>query len=110
MDPYLLRNSVRSIGGGTVRYRGITWLAHRDLPIVVGDSTSVGTVEILWDGRVVESFDVQPSDSLLVADGTSVPPGTYVIERPEWIRYVRADLPPGTEATVRWSEAHGHDT
>ena len=53
----------------------------------------------------MESFGVRRGDYLLVADGATVAPRTTLVAHDPWSRRVRADIPHGVEATVRWSEA-----
>jgi hypothetical protein len=93
-----------SIGGGVVQYRDIAWLECPDRPDIIGECTSSGSIDILWNGRVMESFRIRVGDPLLVADGATIAPGTWLVGR-SWSLRVRADLPHGENAIVHWSDA-----
>lgn len=95
---------MKSLGGGLVRYAGMTWIECPERPDAVGQCTAPGTIEILSGGGVVERFDALPGDTILVQEGATIRPETVVIESGALARGVRADLPHGVEAVVRWCE------
>ena len=68
---------MKSLGGGRVRYAGITWIECPERPDVVGQCTAPGTIEVLSEGSVVERFDALPGDILLSFRG-----GTGAAELP----------------------------
>jgi len=97
---------MKTIGGGTVRHGGgLAWIECPDHREAIGECTSAGTLDVLWNDKPMESFDLRAGDYLLVADGATVPPKTWLFSRDPWSRRVRADIPRGVTATVRWSEA-----
>lgn len=95
---------MRSLGGGCVRYAGVRWIVCPERPEVVGQCTAHGTIELLSEGNVIERFAALPGDILLVAEGATILAETTVLESGAVARGVRADLPDGVEAQVRWCE------
>lgn len=95
---------MKSLAGGIVRYADVAWIECPERPDVVGQCTARGVVEVLSEGSVIERFDASPGDMLLVADGAAIRPGTVVIDGSAFGRAVRADVPRGVEAVVRWGE------
>jgi hypothetical protein len=95
---------VQSIGGGTVRFQRLAWLDCPDRPEVVGACSTGGAIEVLVDGKVMETFEAKIGDLLLVADGAVIATGARLLERSPWSRHVRAELPQGTVAVARWSD------
>lgn len=99
---------MKTIGGGTIRYAGITlatpsqsdellsvqsrvfadgssfFLRPPPGSVALGRSRSHGVVEVLWGNRVVESFRVYPGEMLCVADGAVVPPDTCLFWPGQW--------------------------
>jgi len=95
---------MHTIGGGTVTYVGVQLLPCPDEPTHVGQVIGPARLDLTWQDRVVESFALRGGDELLVADGAEVAPGTALIVRNDWQRALRAAIPEGVEAVVRWSE------
>lgn len=95
---------MHTIGGGTVTYVGVQLLPCPDEPTRVGQVIGPARLELIWQDRVVESFALRGGDELLVADGAEVAPGTALVVRDDWRRALRAAIPDGVEAVVRWSE------
>lgn len=69
---------MKTVGGGVVRYVGIELLPSAERPDAVGESRTRGALDVLWGERVMESFPVRPGDALLVADGATVEPETWL--------------------------------
>jgi hypothetical protein len=95
---------MHTIGGGTVTYVGVQLLPCPDEPTHVGQVIGPARLDLIWQDRVVESFALRGGDELLVADGAEVAPGTALVVRDDWQRALRAAIPDGVEAVVRWSE------
>jgi hypothetical protein len=93
-----------TIGGGIVKYVDVQLLPCPDEPTHVGQCLNPARIDLMWQDRIVESFPLRAGDELLVSDGADVPPETALIAREDWRRCLRADIPDGVEATVRWSE------
>ena len=95
---------MHTIGGGTVMYVGVQLLPCPDEPTHVGQVIGPARLDLMWQDRVVESFALRCGDELLVADDAEVAPGTALIVRSASQRALRAAIPDGVEAVVRWSE------
>jgi hypothetical protein len=95
---------MNTIGGGTVMYVGVELLPCPEAPAHVGQVIGPARLDLVWHDRVVESFPLRVGDELLVADGADVAPGTALIARDDWRRSLRAAIPEGVEAVVKWSE------
>lgn len=94
---------MQTLGGGIVRYVGVQLLPCPEDPVRVGQVIGPAQIDILWQGRVAESFALRSGDDLLVPDGAEVSPGTHLIAWNNWQRTLRAPIPEGVEAIVRWS-------
>ena len=94
---------MQTIGGGVVRFVDLAWIECPENP-GVAECTRGGAIEILWNGRVMETFDVHVGDELRVDDGSTVSAGTWLYAR-TWVKNVRADIPSGHRAIVRWNDA-----
>jgi len=95
---------MQTIGGGSVKYVGVQLLPCPDDPTCVGQVVGPARLDVLWRGRAVETIALCAGDELLVADGAEVTPGTELVARANWQRALRAAIPDGIEAVVRWSE------
>jgi hypothetical protein len=85
-----------------VKYVGVRLLPCPDEPARVGQVVGPARLDILWHGRISESFALHVGDELLVPDGTEVAPGTDLVVREYWGRSLRAAIPEGVQAVVRW--------
>jgi len=94
---------MRTIGGGTVRYVEVRLLPCPEDPARVGQCEGPGRLDLMWRDRVVDSVALRAGDELLVADGAEVAPGTELVAH-DWMRSLRAAVPEGVDAVVRWSE------
>jgi DNA-directed RNA polymerase subunit beta' len=92
-----------TLGGGIVRYVDVRLLPCPDEPARVGQVVGPARIDILGHGRTTESFALQFGDELLVPDGTQVAAGTDLVVRGHGTRSLRAAIPTGVEAVVRWS-------
>jgi len=95
---------VRTIGGGIVRYVDVRLLPCPEDPSRIGECEGPGRIDIIWQERVVESFEVGAGDAILVADDAEVAPDQELAVADPWARSLRAAIPLGVEAVVRWSE------
>lgn len=94
---------MHTLGGGIVKYGGVQLLPCPDDPARVGQVVGPARIDIIWHGRIAESFALHTGDELLVADGATVIPGAVLVARDYWGRSLRAAIPDGAEAVVRWS-------
>jgi hypothetical protein len=95
--------AVHTLGGGIVKYVDVALLPCPDEPARVGQVLGPGRIDILWHGRVSERFALHAGDELLVADGAEVAAGDALVVRECGRRSLRAAIPDGVEAVVRWS-------
>lgn len=87
-----------------MRYVDVRLLPCPEAPERAGQCEGPALIEILWQGRVVESFELRAGDELAVVDGAEVAPDTELLANDPWSRSVRAAIPPGVDAVARWSE------
>ena len=95
---------MKTIGGGTVVYAGIE-LAPDSASEggVVGECARGGSIDIVVNGAVCESFRVPAGNELLVADGEVVESGRRLV-RHTWGRTIRAPLTSGHQARVTFCD------
>jgi hypothetical protein len=96
---------MQTIAGGIVKYVDVQLLPCPEAPHHVGQVVAPARLDMLWHGRVVERIALRAGDELIVADGAHVAPDTEVIACAPYRRAIRAAIPNGVAATVRWSVA-----
>lgn len=94
---------MKTIGGGIVKYVDVQLLPCPENATRLGQVVGSARLDLLWRGRVVESFALRPGDELMVADGDEVAPQTELVARDDFRRVLRAEIPEGIAAVVRWS-------